>query len=114
MNLTDDYAHIREALASREAGTAPGNPQAAVMTKYEYNQVIGLRTMHLSKGAPPMVDVPAGFTIASNTELRALAVRELEARRLANIVKRTMPNGKIEYWRVSDMDLCAVRHLMRG
>jgi DNA-directed RNA polymerase I, II, and III subunit RPABC2 len=112
MNLVDDYVHIRESLA--KPGAANAKPQSSVMTKYEFNQIIGLRTMHLSKGAPPMVDVPKDFVIKSNTELRALAVRELADGRLPNIVKRTMPNGKIEYWRVGDLDLCAVRHLMRG
>lgn len=110
MHLVDDYAHIRESFATAK----DGNPQAAVMTKYEYNQIIGLRTMHLSKGSPPLVDVPEDFVITSNTQLRALAVRELLAGKLPNIVKRTMPNGTIAYWRVCDMDLCAVRHLLRG
>lgn len=83
------------------------------MTKYEFDQVIGLRTMHLSKGAIPLVDVPEGFRVSSNTELRQLALEELRTKRLPYIVKRPLPNGKSEYWPVSKLELSAIQHMMR-
>lgn len=84
-----------------------------IMTKYEFSSVVGLRTMHLAKGAQPFVDVPEGLRIRSNMELRKIAIRELLDRRLPYIIKRPFPNGTVEYVRVSDLDLCAVHHLMR-
>ena len=84
-----------------------------IMTKYEFNQLIGLRTMHISRGAPPLVDV-GNLHVKSNMDLRAVAIRELMEGKLPYMVKRAMPNNKTEYWAVSDLDLVAVRHLLRN
>lgn len=83
------------------------------MTKYEFDQVIGLRTMHLSKGAAPLVDIDADFKILSNMQLRKVAIEELQNKHLPYIVKRTLPNGRVEYWPVSKLSLQAVRHMIR-
>jgi len=83
-----------------------------IMTKYEFNQLVGLRTMHLSRGAPPLVDV-SDHEFKSNMDLRQVAVRELMEGKLPYIVKRTMPNNKVEYWEASELDLVAVRHMLR-
>jgi len=83
------------------------------MTKYEFDQLIGLRTMHLSKGAAPLVDVPPDFSIKGNMELRQIAIRELQEQRLPYMVKRNLPNGKVEYWPVAKLHLHAVKHMMR-
>ena len=82
------------------------------MTKYEFDQVIGLRTMHLSKGAVPFVDLPPDFAIKSNMELRNIAIQELKAQRLPYIIERPMPDKKSEFWNVKDLNLQSVRHLM--
>jgi DNA-directed RNA polymerases I, II, and III subunit RPABC2 len=83
------------------------------LTKYEFNQIIGLRTTHLSKGAPPLIDLPPDFTIKSNMDYRAIALKEILTGYLPYIVKRRMPNGKYEQWKLSELDLVAVRHLLR-
>ena len=83
------------------------------LTKYEFDQVIGLRTMHLSKGAIPLVDVSEGFQVTSNTQLRQIALEELQNKKLPYIVKRPLPNGKAEYWPVSKLGLHAIQHMMR-
>lgn len=84
------------------------------MTKYEFDQIIGLRTMHLSKGAVPFVDMPENFSIKSNIELRKIAIEELLAGRLPYIIERPMPDKKSEYWRVKDLSLQAIRHMIRS
>jgi DNA-directed RNA polymerase I, II, and III subunit RPABC2 len=99
----DTMAAVNEAKRSRP-----------FLTKYEFNQIIGLRTTHLSKGAPPLVALPEGFQIKSNMDLRNIALREIMESQLPYIVKRRMPNGKYEYWKLAELDLTAVRHLMRG
>jgi DNA-directed RNA polymerase I, II, and III subunit RPABC2 len=106
MLIQDDCQRIRD---------SAGEPRASSerMTKYEFNQIVSLRVTHLAKSAVPLVELPPSFTVATNLELRAVALRELREGRLPYIVKRVMPNGKIEHWRVADLDLCAVRHLMR-
>lgn len=81
------------------------------MTKYEFDQIIGLRTIHLARGAIPFIDVKRG--IEKNMNLRAVALQELKESKLPYIIKRPMPNGKTEYWKVSELSLVAIRHLLR-
>jgi len=83
------------------------------LTKYEFNQIISLRTLHLSKGAIPLVELPPDFQIEANMDLRKIALEELLDNKLPYAVKRKMPNGKIENWRLADLSLIAVRHLLR-
>ena len=83
------------------------------MTKYEFDQLIGLRTMHLSKGAVPFIDLPADFTIKSNMDLRLIAIEELKNGKLPYIIERPMPNKKSEFWRVRDLSLQSIRHIIR-
>lgn len=81
------------------------------MTKYEFDQVIGLRTIHLARGTIPFVEVKKN--IEKNMNYRAVALQELKEGKLPYIIKRPMPNGKTEYWKVSDLNLISVRHLLR-
>jgi DNA-directed RNA polymerase I, II, and III subunit RPABC2 len=104
--ITDEYAKIRHA----DRSTYRSLP---LMTKYEFDQVIGLRTMHLSKGAPPLIDMEEGFKVTTNMQLRDVAQKELLEGKLPYMIKRVMPNGKPEYWSVGDLDLTAIKHLVR-
>lgn len=114
MAVVDDIANVREALAADSEGTsAPGSFVRNIITKYEFNQVLSLRTLHLSKGAPPLIEIPKDFKIRGNMELRAVALREILEGRLPYLVKRVMPNGKTEYRKLAELDMSAVRHLMR-
>jgi len=84
------------------------------MTKYEFDQLIGLRATHLARGAPAFVDIPADYAIKSNMELRDIAVREMVTKRLPYIVKRTLPNGQHEYWPVNKLGLQMVAYLVKS
>jgi DNA-directed RNA polymerase I, II, and III subunit RPABC2 len=83
-----------------------------IMTKYEFDQVISLRTNQLALGSPSFVDIP-DLKIKSNMELRSVALRELKEGKLPYIIKRPLPNNKNEYLRISDLDLTAVQYMMR-
>jgi DNA-directed RNA polymerase I, II, and III subunit RPABC2 len=105
--IVDDYQKIKAADRSKY-NSLP------LMTKFEFNQIISLRTMHLSRGAPPLVDIPDDYTIQTNTQLREIALRELTEHKLPYMVKRPMPNGKYEYYPVDALSLVAVSYLMRA
>lgn len=83
------------------------------MTKYEFDQLIGLRTMHLSRGAIPFVDLEPGYTTKGNMELREIAIRELREGKLPYIIKRPMPNGNPEFWPCSKLSLKAIEYMIR-
>lgn len=104
--ISDDYSKIQAA----DKSTYRSLP---ILTKYEFDQIIGLRTMHLSRGAPPLIPLSEGFTVESNIRLREVAQKELLEGKLPYMVKRVMPNGKTEYWSLGDLDLTAIKHLIR-
>jgi DNA-directed RNA polymerases I, II, and III subunit RPABC2 len=81
------------------------NVTKPVITKYERAIVLGQRIEQLARGAPPFVD--AGSLSSTDQENRVspemIAERELLERKLPFVIKRTLPNGKAEYWRIEDM-----------
>ena len=68
------------------------------LTVYERTKILGTRANQIADGARPFVTVPEHVT----TPLE-IAKLELEQRRLPFIVKRPMPDGTFEYWRLSDL-----------
>ncbi|MFZ9221093.1 MAG: hypothetical protein ACO22Y_06205 [Sediminibacterium sp.] len=104
--IIDDIQKVRSANINEYRSTP-------VMTKYEFNQLISLRVTHLANGAIPFVQMPEEMKVTSNMELRRIALQELREGKLPYLVKRTMPNNKIEYWKIKEMDLTAIRTLLR-
>jgi len=71
---------------------------APFLTQFEKTKILGFRTNQLSQGARPYIAVPEHIT-----NLHEIARMELEARRLPIILKRPMPDGTFEKWRLSDL-----------
>jgi|LakMenE01Jun11ns_1017448.scaffolds.fasta_scaffold9957730_7 DNA-directed RNA polymerase subunit K/omega len=80
-----------------------------IMTKYEFNQIISLRTCQLSLGAIPFVDIVAD--IKSNMDLRKIALEELKQNKIPFLIKRPLPNNKYEFVKVRDLNLTAVKYM---
>jgi DNA-directed RNA polymerase subunit K/omega len=68
------------------------------LTNFEKTKIIGLRANQISKGSVPFVSVPKHIT-----DVRDIARLELEQKRLPFIIKRPLPNGQFEYWRLTDL-----------
>jgi DNA-directed RNA polymerase I, II, and III subunit RPABC2 len=68
------------------------------ITLYEKTKIIGLRANQLSQGAKPFINVPPHIT-----DVRDIARLELEQKRLPFIIKRPLPNGTYEFWRLTDL-----------
>jgi len=68
------------------------------LTKFERTKIIGLRANQISKGSAAFIDVPKHVT-----DVKEIARMELEQKRLPFIVKRPLPNGTFEYWRLTDL-----------
>ena len=70
------------------------------LTKFEVARILGLRSKQINNGADTFVDVPpeiiSGYTIAE---------MELEQKKVPFIIRRPLPSGGSEYWRVSDLDI---------
>ena len=69
-----------------------------VLTVYERTKILGARTNQLAEGAMPFVEVPEYMT-----QPLEIAKLELNQRRLPYIIKRPMPDGTFEFWRLSDL-----------
>ena len=76
----------------------PRHRSVPFLTQYEKTKILGFRTNQLSLGARPFIAVPEHVT-----DLREIARLELEARRLPILLKRPMPDGTFEIWRLSDL-----------
>ena len=70
------------------------------LTTFERTKIIGLRANQISRGSTPFIFVPPHVT-----DVRDIARMELEQKRLPYIIKRPLPNGTFEYWRLCDLML---------
>ena len=70
------------------------------LTQYEKTRILGFRTNQLAQGARPLLLNGVPEHVKTTLEIARL---ELEQRRLPFIVKRPMPDGTFEYWRLSDL-----------
>jgi DNA-directed RNA polymerase I, II, and III subunit RPABC2 len=70
------------------------------LTKFEKARVLGERAKQINDGAKPFVKLT---TNAIDGYLIALA--ELEQKLIPFIIKRPLPNGGCEYWKLKDLDV---------
>jgi DNA-directed RNA polymerase I, II, and III subunit RPABC2 len=70
------------------------------VTNYERTKIISYRASQICNGAKPYIVVPEGVTEAYD-----IAKMELEAKKLPFIVKRQLPDGSFEVWRLADLML---------
>jgi DNA-directed RNA polymerase I, II, and III subunit RPABC2 len=72
------------------------------LTKFEKARVLGERAKQINDGAQPFVKLT---TNAIDGYLIALA--ELEQKAIPFIIKRPLPNGGCEYWKLKDLEILA-------
>jgi DNA-directed RNA polymerase subunit K/omega len=70
------------------------------LTKYEKTRILGIRTKQLNEGAKPYIDVNP--TIIDGYIIAQL---ELEHKRLTFIIRRPIPNGGSELWKLQDLEI---------
>ena len=89
---------IRDAYPPQDGAKDPAHVTYPFLTLYERTKVLSLRASQLAHGAPPFIDVPEYLT-----DVYEVAKAELEAKRLPYILKRPLPDGEYEYWRLADL-----------
>jgi DNA-directed RNA polymerase I, II, and III subunit RPABC2 len=88
---------------TRNAAGAIDDPlhrTAPFITKFERARIIGERAKQLDANAEAFVDVPA-TVIDSYT----IAMQEYANKKIPFIIKRPMPNGDVEYWKLADFEM---------
>jgi len=69
-----------------------------LITKYEKAKILGIRAEQLSGGGQPAIEIPNdGMTSME------IAYAEYQARKIPFIIRRPLPSGRSEYWRVADL-----------
>jgi len=69
------------------------------LTIYEKARILGQRATQINSGSLPMVKIPETMIDA-----QLIAELELEQKKIPFIIKRTVPGGCVEYWKVSDLE----------
>ena len=67
-----------------------------ILTRYEKAKILGLRAKQINHGAKPFVEIPRDV-IDGHT----IAYMELTQNNIPFIIRRPLPNGGSEYWKVS-------------
>lgn len=78
----------------------PFHQTVPVLSRYERARILGSRAKQINHGSAPLVSVPS-----SMIDGYKIAEKELEKRAIPFIIRRPLPNGESEYWRVSDLEL---------
>ena len=70
------------------------------ITKYEKTRIIGERAKQLNAGAKP-------FIVVDNTMIDGylIALKEYEEKKIPFIIRRPIPNGTCEYWKLKDLEM---------
>ena len=70
------------------------------LTKYEKARILGDRARQINSGAKPFVEIEP-FVIDGYL----IALKELEEKKIPFIIKRPLPNGGVEYWKLKDLEI---------
>ena len=98
ISMDIQLTNVPPSFTNADGQADPKHRSVPFLTQFEKTKILGFRTNQLSQGARAFIAVPAHIT-----DLREIAKMELEARRLPFIIKRPMPDGTFEKWRLSDL-----------
>jgi DNA-directed RNA polymerase I, II, and III subunit RPABC2 len=70
-----------------------------ILTKYEKARILGERAKQLNSGATPFVELEPSII-----DGYLIALKELEQKKIPFIIKRPLPNGGCEYWKLKDLE----------
>lgn len=71
-----------------------------ILTKYEKTRVLGQRAKQLNSGSQPYISVSENII-----DGYLIAEMELKEKKIPFIIRRPLPNGKSEYWKLKDLEI---------
>ena len=78
----------------------PLHKTLSFVTRYERARAIGERAKQINSGAVPFVEVDDNVI-----DGYLIALKEFEEKKIPFIIKRPIPNGGCEYWKLSDLEI---------
>src|SRR3989338_5183584 len=86
-------------LAEDFDGSAPQRRMTTPhLTKYERARVLGTRALQISMNAPTLVELDPG-----QSDPLQIAMKELQAKKIPLIIRRYLPDGSYEDWKVNEL-----------
>jgi DNA-directed RNA polymerase I, II, and III subunit RPABC2 len=70
------------------------------LTKYEKARILGQRAKQIESGAKPLVKVPDNII-----DGYLIALKEYEQKKIPFIIRRPIPDGTCEYWKLKDLEM---------
>jgi len=77
----------------------PLHTTVPILTKFEYTRILGVRATQIENGAPLFISVNDSII-----DSYVIARMELESKKLPFIIRRPLPGGKMEYWRLHELE----------
>ena len=102
MEHNENEIKLMSTVVRNEEGRIIDNLHRSIpfVTKYEKARIIGERTRQLNSGAIPFIDVEPDII-----DGYLIAVEEFNKKKIPFIIKRPLPSGKCEYWKLSDLEI---------
>lgn len=96
-----DYESEDEQINVTTSEYVPDNERISkpYLTKYEYVRILGDRTKQLIEGAKPLIKN------YKNLSPKEIAKLEIKYKTIPFYIHRTLPSGKIERWKVSELSI---------
>ena len=97
-----DEVDILTRVIRNEAGVIvdPLHKTLPFLTKYERARILGERAKQIDAGAKPFVEVDPSII-----DGYLIALAEFGEKKIPFIIKRPLPNGGCEYWKLSDLEI---------
>lgn len=71
-----------------------------ILTKYEKTRILGQRSKQLNSGSKPYINISENII-----DGYIIAEMELKEKKIPFIIRRPLPNGTFEYWKVKDLEI---------
>ena len=77
----------------------PFHKTVPFVTRYEETRIIGERAQQLESGSKPFIEVKPNVI-----DSYLIALEEYKQKKIPFIIRRPLPNGGSEYWRLADLE----------
>ena len=96
-DLINDYDYEEE--EPKEEQIVVKRTTFNILTKYEKNFILGFRTQQIINGSVILIDI----NTLKDKSAYSIAQEELRLKCMPFKIKRTLPNGKVEIWDISEL-----------
>ena len=86
------YENVLENISNTKKKTIP------FLTKFEKARIMGVRIQQLANGAKPRINID------NLKNINEIVEKELEERKIPFIIRRRLPNGKFEDWKLEEFE----------